>query len=49
MSPSRRIGTTGTAEKGRSHDYSDGIVENSVGLKTEQKASAKRIEVTTGK
>jgi len=24
-------------------------VENSVGLKTEQKASAKRIEVTTGK
>jgi len=24
-------------------------VENSVGLKTKQKASAKRIEVTTGK
>jgi HSP20 family protein len=29
--------------------YHDGILEISVGLKTEQKASAKKIEVTTGK
>jgi HSP20 family protein len=29
--------------------YGDGILEISVGLKTEQKASAKKIEVATGK
>ena len=29
--------------------YSDGILEISIGLKTEQKASAKKIEVATGK
>ena len=32
-----------------SASYRDGILEISVGLKTEQKASAKKIEVATGK
>jgi len=38
-----------TDEDAVTASYRDGILTISVGLKTEQKASAKKIEVTTGK
>jgi HSP20 family protein len=47
---SRTIGLPANADEDAvSASYRDGILTISVGLKTEQKASAKKIEVATGK
>jgi HSP20 family protein len=47
---SRTLGLpTNADEDAITASYSDGILTISVGLKTEQKASAKKVEVTTGK